>query len=79
MIKGESYDCIKSDIWSSGGVLYAMVCGYLPFENQNTAILEDLIVNAEFEIPPFVSDDFKDLLVRILNPNPSERFSIEQI
>lgn len=79
MIKGESYDCVKSDIWSSGVVLYAMICGYLPFENQNTAVLEDLIINADFEIPSFVSDECKDLLYGILNADPAERFSIEDI
>lgn len=79
MIKGEPYDCIKSDVWSSGIVLYAMVCGYLPFENQNTTVLEDSIVKAQFEIPSFVSDNCKDLLTCILNPDPSERFTIDEI
>jgi 5'-AMP-activated protein kinase catalytic alpha subunit len=33
MIKGEKYLGLGADIWSSGVILFAMVCGYLPFED----------------------------------------------
>lgn len=33
MIKGERYLGLNADIWSSGVVLFAMVCGFLPFED----------------------------------------------
>jgi 5'-AMP-activated protein kinase catalytic alpha subunit len=36
MIKGERYLGLNADIWSSGVVLFAMVCGFLPFEDSNT-------------------------------------------
>lgn len=77
MMKGEQYNCLKSDIWSSGVVLYAMVCGYLPFENQNKKILENLIVTANFELPDHLSAPCQDLLKRILNPDPDKRYTIE--
>ena len=35
MILGRYYSGLMVDIWSSGIVLYAMVCGYLPFEDKN--------------------------------------------
>ena len=57
MLKGELYNCLKSDIWSSGVVLYAMVCGYLPFENPNIAALEDSIINGQFDMPSYLSEN----------------------
>jgi 5'-AMP-activated protein kinase catalytic alpha subunit len=33
MIRGEGYHGLGADIWSSGVVLFTMVCGYLPYEH----------------------------------------------
>ena len=39
MIQGKKYNGLDVDIWSSGIILYALVCGYLPFEDPDTAKL----------------------------------------
>jgi 5'-AMP-activated protein kinase catalytic alpha subunit len=36
MICGLKYNGIKADIWSSGIILFALLCGYLPFEDPDT-------------------------------------------
>ncbi|CAD8134871.1 unnamed protein product [Paramecium pentaurelia] len=79
MIKGEPYDGQMTDIWSCGIILFAMICGYLPFDDLNTQNLYQKIINAEFTFPKHISIDAKDLLKRILVVDPQKRYSIQQI
>ena len=79
MIKGERYLGLGADIWSSGVILYAMVCGYLPFEDENTKKLYQKILNAEYKLPSFLSEEAKNLISSILNPDPTKRFTIKDI
>ena len=73
------YDGFKVDIWCSGIILYAMVCGYLPFEGDNNDILFKNILDCDPEFPDFLSDMSIDLILKILNPNPEKRITIEEI
>lgn len=57
--------------------MYAMLCGYLPFEDNNTQVLYKKILNAEFHIPRFVSLDAKNLLKAILCVDPTKRLTLE--
>ena len=36
MIQGKRYDGSKVDIWACGVILFAMLCGFLPFEDPDT-------------------------------------------
>jgi 5'-AMP-activated protein kinase catalytic alpha subunit len=49
MISGKEYCPLKADIWSSGVILYAMLCGFLPFEDPNTTELYRKILNCDYE------------------------------
>lgn len=55
MIEGKLYKGPVADIWSLGVVLFAMVCGYLPFEDSNTNMLYKKILSADYKLPPFLS------------------------
>lgn len=79
MIAGKKYQGLKSDIWSSGVVLFAMVCGFLPFEDPKTSNLYKKILSADYQVPKFISPECKDLLAKILNTNPASRYTIEEI
>lgn len=62
MVAGKKYNGLQTDIWSCGIILFAMICGYLPFEDPNTSLLYKKIINGEFKIPNFISEDGKSLL-----------------
>jgi len=79
MIAGKRYKGLKSDIWSSGVVLFAMVCGYLPFEDPKTSNLYKKILSADYQMPKFVSTECVDLISKVLNTNPDTRYGIEEI
>lgn len=79
MVAGKRYDGLSADIWSCGVILYAMVCGYLPFEDPKTNLLYKKILNAEYTIPDFVSPDCADLIRKILNTDPAQRYTLTDI
>lgn len=79
MIAGKKYNGLETDIWSSGIILFAMLCGYLPFEDQNTPKLYEKILKGEFAIPNHVSKEAKDLLHKLLTVDPKKRINISNI
>ena len=79
MIAGDPYHGAKVDVWSCGIILFAMTCGYLPFEDPDTNTLYKKILNGKFDVPKSVSKSCKDLIVKILDIDPATRFTAKQI
>lgn len=79
MIAGKRYHGAQVDIWSCGVVLYAMLCGYLPFEDSNTSNLYKKILSGEFKLPTWLSPEAVDILKKILVTDPEKRYTIEKI
>lgn len=79
MIAGKKYHGAQVDIWSCGVILFAMLNGYLPFEDPNTSCLYKKIIAGEYRCGGWVSNEAQDLLKNILNTNPDNRFTIEKI
>ena len=73
------YDGFKVDIWCCGIILYAMLCGYLPFDGENNNVLFQNILNCQIEFPEFLSEMSKDIISKILNPIPDDRITIKRI
>ena len=73
MVAGKKYDGTKIDIWATGIILYAMLCGYLPFEDKDNDILFDKILECKIKYPDFLSSESKDLISKILVVDPEKR------
>lgn len=79
VVSGRLYGGPEADVWSCGVVLYAMLCGTLPFDDSNIAFLFKKIQTADYAIPSHVSPQAQDLLHRVLVVNPLERATMEQV
>jgi len=55
MIRGQQYIGPEVDIWSMGVVLYVLLCGSLPFQDENQARLFDKILSGAFVCPDDLS------------------------
>ena len=79
MVLGKKYNGFKIDIWATGIILYAMLCGYLPFEESDNQKLFKKISECKFNIPFYIRKDAKDLIKKILVKDPNKRISIAEI
>ena len=79
IIKGGKYDGFKTDIWCCGIILYAMVCGYLPFDGDNNNSLFKNIVECNPDIPDYLSKECREIIKDILKEDPMERLTIDEI
>ena len=79
MIAGLEYDGLKADIWSSGVILFALLCGYLPFDDPDTQTLYNKIMFGKFDMPSHLSKEARHLLSGILNIDPFKRLTIQEI
>ena len=79
MLKGNKYDGIKTDIWSTGIILFFMLCGYLPFNDKDNIKLYQKIIDCKVDYPNSLSEMSKDLLRKILEKDSDKRITIEEI
>jgi len=79
IITETEYDGFKTDVWCCGVILYAMLCGFLPFEGDTDLELFKCIVECDPEIPRELSKESKKLIRKIFTPNPKKRITIPEI
>ncbi|XP_027343278.1 CBL-interacting serine/threonine-protein kinase 23 [Abrus precatorius] len=79
VMKKEGYEGAKADIWSCGIVLFTLLAGQVPFEDNNSFLLCQKIFQAKLTFPSYISSSVKRLLKRIIDPNPDTRITIQEI
>ena len=79
MVSGNKYNGFNIDIWAIGIILFAMLCGYLPFEDDDNDILFQKILECKLHYPSHLSPLAKDIMKKILVTNPEKRIKIPQI
>ena len=79
VLKKIGYDGSKADIWSCGVILFALLCGYLPFQGENVMRIYSKSFKADYVLPEWISPGAKKLISNLLVVDPEKRFSIPDI
>ncbi|KAL2236922.1 CBL-interacting serine/threonine-protein kinase 5 [Sesamum indicum] len=79
VLQTKGYNGAKADIWSCGVILYVLLAGFLPFQDENLGVMYRKIYKAEFEFPPWFSTETKRLVSKLLVADPAKRLSIPGI
>ncbi|KZV86894.1 Pkinase-domain-containing protein, partial [Exidia glandulosa HHB12029] len=79
MLLGKKYHGQEVDIWSLGIIVYALLTGTLPFDDDDEDVMRDKIIKGDYDDPEWLTPDARDIIRRILVQDPSKRLSIAQI
>lgn len=79
VVSGKAYAGPEVDVWSCAVILYALLCGSLPFDDEHVPNLFKKIKHGHFTLPGHLSEHSRSILVRMLTVDPVKRISIREI
>lgn len=79
VVRGEKYDGRRADVWSCGVILYALLVGALPFDDDNLRHLLEKVKRGIFHIPHFVPQECQSLLRAMIEVDAEKRITLSEV
>uniref|UniRef100_A0A3B3XSV0 Protein kinase domain-containing protein n=1 Tax=Poecilia mexicana TaxID=48701 RepID=A0A3B3XSV0_9TELE len=79
LLETKKYDGRKADVWSCGVILFALLVGALPFDDDNLRNLLEKVKLGVFHMPHFIPPDCQNLLRGMIEVDASKRLTLEKI
>ncbi|XP_010030257.2 SNF1-related protein kinase catalytic subunit alpha KIN10 isoform X1 [Eucalyptus grandis] len=79
VLSGKLYSGPEVDIWSCGVVLYVVLCGTLPFDDESIPNLYNKIKSGVYTLPSHLTTGSRDLIARMIVVDPLRRLTIPEI
>ncbi|TKX22309.1 protein kinase-like protein 6 [Elsinoe australis] len=79
LLQAKQYTGPEVDVWSFGIVLYVLVCGKVPFDDQSMPQLHAKIKKGHVEYPPWLTNECRSLIARMLQTDPNQRATMSEI